>query len=159
LKQGFLAAQDWWDVATDGMPGLGKRNADRVRFQMRQVLDLVSPSNYPWLNPEIIAEARKTNGRNLIEGATHFTEDLMQTMTQVHPRRHFRIGHRNTGALYMGTDAWLAQHDLKAGSWLPNLSSWLAQRSGPRGDVPQMGAPDIGLAPPGPAPGSYVHQV
>lgn len=83
-KQGFLAAQDWWDAATEVMPGLRSRDADRIRFQMRQTLDLVSPSNYPWSNPQIIAETRKTQGRNLIEGATHFTEDLVQTLTQRH---------------------------------------------------------------------------
>ena len=42
-KQGFLAMQDWWDAATDSMPGLSKRDADRMRFQVRQMLDLVSP--------------------------------------------------------------------------------------------------------------------
>lgn len=83
-KQGFLAAQDWWDAATEVMPGLRSRDSDRIRFQMRQTLDLVSPSNYPWSNPQIIAETRKTQGRNLIEGATHFTEDLVQTLTQRH---------------------------------------------------------------------------
>ncbi len=93
-KQGFLAAQDWWDAATEGMPGLRSRDADRIRFQMRQTLDLMSPSNYPWSNPEIIAETRKTKGRNLIEGAVHLTEDLVQTLTQVHKPapEGYRIG-------------------------------------------------------------------
>jgi polyhydroxyalkanoate synthase subunit PhaC len=83
-KQGFLAMQDWWDTATQVMPGQSGRDADRVRFQMRQTLDLLSPSNFPWTNPEIIAETRRTQGRNLIDGARHFTEDLIQTVTQAH---------------------------------------------------------------------------
>ncbi len=93
-KQGFLAVQDWWDAATEAMPGQRRRDADRVRFQMRQALDLVSPSNFPWSNPEIIAETRKTSGRNLIEGAAHLTEDLIQTMTQAHrpAPEGYRIG-------------------------------------------------------------------
>jgi polyhydroxyalkanoate synthase subunit PhaC len=93
-KQGFLAMQDWWDTATEVMPGQSRRDADRVRFQMRQTLDLVSPSNFPWSNPEIIAETRKTKGRNLIEGAAHLTEDVIQTMTQAHKPapEGYRIG-------------------------------------------------------------------
>jgi polyhydroxyalkanoate synthase subunit PhaC len=93
-KQGFLAMQDWWDAATEVMPGLGQRDANRTRFQMRQALDLLSPSNFPWSNPEIIAETAKTRGRNLIEGAQHFTEDLVQTVTQSHKPapEGYRIG-------------------------------------------------------------------
>lgn len=30
--QCFLAIQDWWDAATDEMPGLAKGDADRTRF-------------------------------------------------------------------------------------------------------------------------------
>ena len=83
-KQWFLATQDWWDAATEEMPGLSKQDADRTRFQMRQMLDVISPSNFPWSNPEIIEETIKNKGKNLIEGAAHFTEDLAQTLTQSH---------------------------------------------------------------------------
>lgn len=93
-KQGFLAMQDWWDAATDPMPGLSKRDADRVRFQIRQMLDLVSPSNFPLSNPEIIEETARQRGMNLVEGAQHFTEDLIQTITQSHKAasKGFEIG-------------------------------------------------------------------
>lgn len=81
-QQGFLAVQDWWDDATGNMRGLDRRDADRTRFQVRQMLDLVSPSNFPMTNPEIIHETKATRGQNLIDGATHFTSDLVQTLTQ-----------------------------------------------------------------------------
>ncbi|MCC0030545.1 MAG: alpha/beta fold hydrolase [Brucellaceae bacterium] len=93
-KQGFLAMEDWWNAATEPMPGLGKGDADRTRFQMRQALDLVSPSNFPWSNPEIVEETVRSGGRNLVEGAAHFTEDLVHTLTQMHKPapEGFRIG-------------------------------------------------------------------
>jgi len=93
-SQSFLAMQDWWDAATEEMPGLRKSDADRVRFQMRQALDLISPSNFPWSNPEIIEETRNSQGKNLIEGAAHFGEDLVQTLTQEHKPapEGYRIG-------------------------------------------------------------------
>ncbi len=83
-KQSFLALQDWWDDATEDMRGLHKGDADRAQFQMRQMLDLVSPSNFPWMNPEIISATTQQMGQNLIEGSAHFTQDLLQTLTQTH---------------------------------------------------------------------------
>ena len=93
-KQSFLAMQNWWDAATDTIPGLSQRDADRMRFQMRQMLDLVSPSNFPFSNPEIMEETVRQKGMNLAEGAQHFTEDLLQTITQSHKSapKGFEIG-------------------------------------------------------------------
>ncbi len=80
-QQGFLAMQDWWDHATEPMRGLRPDDAERTRFLARQTLDVLSPSNAPLLNPEIIAETVKTGGRNLAEGAAHFAHDALKTLT------------------------------------------------------------------------------
>jgi polyhydroxyalkanoate synthase len=94
FMQGFLAAQDWWDLATDQLRGLQPEDADRTRFMARQTLDLVSPSNFPWLNPEIIEETTRTAGRNLQSGARHFAHDFMKTLSQTHdaPPKGYEIG-------------------------------------------------------------------
>lgn len=84
MQQGFLAVQDWWDYATDHLRGLRPEDADRTRFMARQVLDLLSPSNFPALNPEIIEETRKSSGKNLVEGARNFMHDFVNTVAQVH---------------------------------------------------------------------------
>jgi polyhydroxyalkanoate synthase len=93
-QQGFLAVQDWWDHATDPLRGLRPEDADRTRFLARQTLDVLSPSNQPLLNPEIIAETMKTGGSNLTEGAAHFLEDLVKTLTNRHdpPPEGYRLG-------------------------------------------------------------------
>jgi polyhydroxyalkanoate synthase len=80
-QQGFLAMQDWWDHATEPMRGLRPDDAERTRFLARQTLDVLSPSNAPFLNPEIIAETASTAGRNLTEGAAHFAHDAMKILT------------------------------------------------------------------------------
>lgn len=84
MQQGFLAVQDWWDYATDHLRGLRPEDADRTRFMARQMLDLVSPSNFPALNPEIIEETRNSGGKNLAEGARNFTHDFLNTVAQAH---------------------------------------------------------------------------
>jgi len=83
MQQGFLAVQDWWDYATDHLRGLRPKDADRTRFMARQMLDLLSPSNFPALNPEIIEETRKSSGKNLAEGARNFMHDFVNTVAQV----------------------------------------------------------------------------
>jgi polyhydroxyalkanoate synthase len=80
-QQGFLAVQDWWDHATEPLRGLRPEDAERTRFLARQTLDVLSPSNAPFLNPEIIVETIATGGRNLAEGAAHFAHDTVKTLT------------------------------------------------------------------------------
>ncbi|WP_333826828.1 PHA/PHB synthase family protein [Pararhodobacter sp.] len=93
-QQGFLAAQDWWDNATDYLRGLKPEDADRTRFMARQLLDTVSPSNFPALNPEIIEATTAAGGRNLTQGAAHFARDFLKTVTQTHDPapEGFRVG-------------------------------------------------------------------
>ena len=71
-QQGFLAVQDWWDHATDHLRGLRPEDADRVRFMARQALDVVSPSNFPALNPEILTATLATGGQQPGRGGRAF---------------------------------------------------------------------------------------
>lgn len=93
-QQGFLAIQDWWERATEDVPGLRPEDAERVRFMARQALDIAAPSNFPALNPEIIEACLASGGRNLAEGAVHFVADMSKALTQRHdpPPAGFRIG-------------------------------------------------------------------
>ena len=75
-----------------------------------------------------------------------------------HKGRHYRISHRPAGALYLGPDAWLDQHDPKPGSWWPDWADWLRARGGEMVPAPAMGAPEKGYGPKIAAPGSYVFQ-
>lgn len=81
-QQSFLAAQDWWDFATDRLRGLRPEDAERTRFMARQTLDVMSPSNFPALNPEILEATVRSQGRNLAEGAVNFVHDAIKTLTQ-----------------------------------------------------------------------------
>jgi polyhydroxyalkanoate synthase len=93
-QQSFLAAQDWWDDATEKLPGQEEEDANRARFMARQTLDLFSPSNFLWTNPEIFEETVHQGGRNLVEGAAHLADDVIKTATQRHdpPPQGYKIG-------------------------------------------------------------------
>jgi polyhydroxyalkanoate synthase subunit PhaC len=83
-QQGFLSAVDWWQAATADLPGLRKQNAERTGYTMRQLLDTVSPSNFPLANPEILEATRNSHGRNLFEGAKHFADDAAHVLAREH---------------------------------------------------------------------------
>ncbi|WP_332118502.1 PHA/PHB synthase family protein [Azorhizobium caulinodans] len=76
-----------------------------------------------------------------------------------HPHRHYRVRRKAAADAYISPDEWVAGSDLKPGSWWPEWSEWLAAHSSPgRVLPPPMGAPQAGLHPLCPAPGTYVHQ-
>ncbi|MCM2562736.1 alpha/beta fold hydrolase [Lutimaribacter sp. EGI FJ00015] len=76
--QGYLATQDWWQAAASDLPGVQPRNAERVRFMLRQMLDAASPSNAPALNPEIIETFSEKGPEVLSAGMRHWLADLSQ---------------------------------------------------------------------------------
>ena len=84
FQQGFLGAQDWWQAATSDLRGLKRQNAQRTGFIMRQLLDTVSPANFPPINPEILEKTWATGARNLVDGAVHFADDAQHVLAHEH---------------------------------------------------------------------------
>src|SRR5262249_36933667 len=91
-KQGFLAVEQWWDQAASGLPGVDPTDARIVAFAARQWLDTASPSNAPWLNPDVIARTIQTGGLNFVHGAGHWFEDLHALATGREAPRQLQVG-------------------------------------------------------------------
>lgn len=68
LTQAVLLGEEWTAGAIDAPGGVERHNRDIVAFTVRQWLDLLSPSNIPWLNPEVIETTVATQGKNLAAG-------------------------------------------------------------------------------------------
>lgn len=83
--ENFLLAQQWWHVATLGVPGVSSHHEDVVSFAARQRLDMFSPSNSPFTNPVVAQETLKTGGRNLTEGFHNWSEDAQRTKKGLPP--------------------------------------------------------------------------
>jgi polyhydroxyalkanoate synthase len=95
LAQAHLLTESWWMEATRGVPGLSRRHADQVAFMMRQMTDILSPSNLPWINPAIAQRTVAEAGMNLVRGAGNWLDDIERALSGAPPpgTEKFRPGH------------------------------------------------------------------
>jgi polyhydroxyalkanoate synthase len=80
LAQSFLMAEHWWVDSTRNVRGMTAKHEDQIGFMVRQGLDTLSPSNVPWLNPEIIDRTVTENGGNLRRGLEYLIEDISRAI-------------------------------------------------------------------------------
>ena len=93
VRDGFLAWEDWWQAATREVPGVDPRRAEALGFGVRQILDMASPGNIPWMNPAVIERTLSTGGANAGAGLANLWEDLGRNGPATPPDDpRFRIG-------------------------------------------------------------------
>ena len=114
------------------------------------------PAEYKPVN-DIIASGRKISGNGVAEIGDYivFVGNLIVDFdyeTMVRVLRDFRDGSLATNFLGRAFIRFYYDHS-------PALADWIVSRSSAdRVAPPRLGAPDRGLPPLGPAPGTYVHQ-
>ncbi|WP_417687877.1 PHA/PHB synthase family protein [Roseibium sp.] len=84
-SQSFLLNQQWWFNAMTGVRGVTTHHERVVDFATRQMLDLFSPSNFLFTNPEVLEKTVKDSGMNLVRGVSHFWEDVDRQMRHLPP--------------------------------------------------------------------------
>ena len=89
-----MLTEQWWDDATKYSQGVSEHHQHLVNFVTRQILDVFSPSNIPWMNPEVIATSSNQGGMNLINGMKNFFEDVVKNFNKEPPvgSEQFQVG-------------------------------------------------------------------
>ncbi len=92
--QAFLLNQQWWHNVTHEVPGVLPHHEDVISFATRQLLDMASPSNSPFTNPEVIEKALQTGGANFVQGFHNWLEDVSHLAAGRPPvgAENFRVG-------------------------------------------------------------------
>jgi polyhydroxyalkanoate synthase len=75
FAQGYLVSKEWWKESTTGIDGLNKDHERLVSFMAEQILESLSPANFPVTNPEIIKTTIDQRGANLKRGLSNYIGD------------------------------------------------------------------------------------
>lgn len=94
IVQNFLLYERWWDEASISIRGVSKHHEDVVNFMTRQILDMVSPSNFPLTNPEVLKATLNEFGTNFINGMNNYIEDHYRILLELPPAgsEKFQVG-------------------------------------------------------------------
>ncbi len=74
LQSYLVAGEAAKDVVTDA--GLGWRDRERLTFVAENIVEAMSPSNNPFLNPAALKAGLDSGGSNYVRGARHFAADM-----------------------------------------------------------------------------------
>ena len=85
MADAFQMGEAWWKEATTGIRGADDHHLRMVEFNARQMLDMVSPSNFAATNPEVLARTAAEGGANLARGLSNMICDAERTFAELPP--------------------------------------------------------------------------
>jgi polyhydroxyalkanoate synthase len=79
LKQAYLITGKWAEGMVEKATTVEQHAKKRAEFYLNQIVSALSPSNFPFTNPEVIRATYSTGAQNLTTGLSHLLEDLQDS--------------------------------------------------------------------------------
>ena len=92
IRQSYLLASDTILKTTAELDGLSPHDKAKALFHTRQIVDALSPANFPLTNPEVLAATRDSGGDNLLKGLEHMLADLERGRMRMTDETAFAVG-------------------------------------------------------------------
>ena len=97
VRKSYLLFSHYVSEGLGAFEALPEPERRQLAFQARQFVDAISPANFAALNPEVLAEARATDGESLLEGLNHLLDDMKRGKLTMTDEAAFEVG-RNVAA-------------------------------------------------------------
>jgi len=91
LAQSYLLSARWLEELTAAAK-LDAHAKHKLEFYTRQMIDALSPANYPWTNPEAIKLAAETEGESLNRGLKNLAADIDRGLVSMTDETAFEVG-------------------------------------------------------------------
>ncbi len=93
-QQTFVLSQEWWNEATSTVRGVSQHHSQILPFITRQYLDMLSPHNFPFTNPQVVETIVELKGINLVKGIKNFEEDFTRYLRKEPPEgmEEYKVG-------------------------------------------------------------------
>jgi len=91
LAQSYLLSSRWLEELTAAAK-LEAHAKHKLEFYTRQMIDALSPANFPWSNPEAIKLAAETEGASLSQGLKNLAADIDKGLVSMTDETAFEVG-------------------------------------------------------------------
>ena len=92
IRQSYLLMSDHVQRGVEELDGLDPAQREKLRFATRNIVEALSPSNFPATNPLVIARTIETGGENLLNGMQHMLADLNKGQLTHTDAEAFEVG-------------------------------------------------------------------
>lgn len=97
IHQTYLLIAERLSSGIETAEGLSEEDRKNLRFATQNVLDAMSPANFPLMNPVVLERTMDTGGENIMRGLERLTNDLEKGQLTHTDTSQFEIG-RNIAA-------------------------------------------------------------
>ena len=96
IKQQYLMTAEAIRTAVSDLDHLDPKDRQRVEYFSRQIIDMLSPTNFLGTNPDALEKAVATEGQSLVDGLENLVRDLEanqgELLVTLADREAFRVG-------------------------------------------------------------------